>query len=97
MPTRSGRRRSSRYDGLVVRVEFFIEPFAEGRPGPHVLAAVAAAEQRGLTVEFGPFGSSCDVAATEVGAVVAAVVDAAVANGASDVHVTVTAAGSGTE
>lgn len=73
-------------------MEFFVEPFVEGRPGPHVLAAVAAAEQRGLRVEFGPFGSSCDVEAGEVGALVAAVVDAAVTNGASDVHITVTAA-----
>ena len=80
----------------MVRVEFFVEPFVEGRPGPHVLAAVAAAEARGLRVEFGPFGSSCDIDPTEVGAigaVVAAVVDAAVANGASDVHITVTTIG----
>jgi uncharacterized protein YqgV (UPF0045/DUF77 family) len=41
-----------------VRVEFTVEPFVAGAPGPHVLAAVSAAEARGLTVEFGPFGSS---------------------------------------
>jgi len=41
-----------------VRVEFTVEPFVAGAPGPHVLAAVHAAEARGLTVEFGPFGSS---------------------------------------
>jgi uncharacterized protein YqgV (UPF0045/DUF77 family) len=41
-----------------VRVEFTVEPFVAGAPGPHVLAAVEAAEAGGLTVEFGPFGSS---------------------------------------
>ena len=43
---------------MEVRVEFTVEPFVPGAPGPHVLAAVDAAEARGLTVEFGPFGSS---------------------------------------
>jgi uncharacterized protein YqgV (UPF0045/DUF77 family) len=40
------------------RVEFTVEPFVAGAPGPHVLAAVDAAEASGLSVEFGPFGSS---------------------------------------
>ena len=39
-------------------VEFTIEPFVEGEPGPHVRAAVDAARQSGLTVDFGPFGTS---------------------------------------
>ena len=39
-------------------VEFTIEPFVEGEPGPHVRAAVAAAERSGLSVDFGPFGTS---------------------------------------
>lgn len=43
---------------MVLVVEFTIEPFVEGEPGPHVRAAVEAAEQAGLTVDFGPFGSS---------------------------------------
>jgi uncharacterized protein YqgV (UPF0045/DUF77 family) len=41
----------------VLRAEFTVEPFVEGQPGPHVLAAVAAVEARGFTVEFGPFAS----------------------------------------
>ena len=40
-----------------VHVEFFVEPFAEGSPGPHVLAAVEAARAAGLSVELGPFAS----------------------------------------
>ena len=39
-------------------VEFTIEPFVEGKPGPHVRAAVEAAEQSGLVVDFGPFGTT---------------------------------------
>ena len=39
-------------------VEFTIEPFVEGVPGPHVRAAVEAAERSGVTVDFGPFGTT---------------------------------------
>ena len=39
-------------------VEFTIEPFVEGEPGPHVRAAVEAAELAGVTVDFGPFGTA---------------------------------------
>jgi len=43
---------------MTLQVEFTVEPFVEGSPGPHVRAAVAAAEVAGLNVEFGPFGTS---------------------------------------
>lgn len=43
---------------MALVVEFTIEPFVEGDPGPHVRAAVEAAERSGLTVDFGPFGTS---------------------------------------
>ena len=68
-------------------VEFTIEPFVEGRPGSHVTAAVAAVEARGLVVEIGPFGSSVVVELGDVGAVVGALSDAAMANGATHVSV----------
>ena len=68
-------------------VEFTIEPFVEGRPGPHVTAAIAAAEVRGLDVEVGPFGSSVVVDLAEVGSVIGAISDAAMANGATHVSV----------
>ena len=82
-------RRAGRagYHGAVLRVEFTIEPFVEGQPGPHVLSGVAAAEAMGVAVEFGPFGSTCTVAPGQAGAVLGAIVDAAVANGASNVTV----------
>lgn len=74
----------------MLTLEFTIEPFVEGLPGPHVLEAVAAAEALGCTVEFGPFGSSCTMPASLAGKVAAAVIGAAFANGAT--HVTLTAA-----
>ncbi|MEO1062497.1 MAG: hypothetical protein AAFZ07_13855 [Actinomycetota bacterium] len=42
---------------MTVRIEFTVEPFDDGRPGPHVEAAIAAA--RSVSgVEVGPFGTS---------------------------------------
>ncbi|HEX7132869.1 MAG TPA: thiamine-binding protein [Iamia sp.] len=38
-------------------LEFTVEPFAEGAPGPHVQAALDAADGQDLEVEFGPFGT----------------------------------------
>lgn len=68
-------------------VEFTIEPFVEGRPGPHVTAAVAAAEARGAEVDVGPFGSSFTVDPAIVGDLVGAVTTAAFEHGATHVSV----------
>jgi hypothetical protein len=69
----------------VLLLEFTIEPFVEGQPGPHVTSAIEAAQSLGYEIEFGPFGSSCSVPAAEAGQVARAVVDAAFANGATHV------------
>ncbi len=42
----------------IVHIEFFVEPFSEGSPGPHVAAAIAAFERLGVTTEVGPFGTT---------------------------------------
>ena len=42
----------------IVHIEFFVEPFSEGSPGPHVAAAVAAFEDLGITTEVGPFATT---------------------------------------
>lgn len=68
-------------------VEFTIEPFVEGLPGPHVIAAIDAIRSRDVDVEIGPFGSSCSVEPGEVGALVGSFTDAALANGATHVSV----------
>jgi hypothetical protein len=69
----------------VLLLEFTIEPFVEGQPGPHVTSAIDAAQTLGYDIDFGPFGSSCSVPAAQAGEVARAVVDAAFANGATHV------------
>ncbi len=68
-------------------MEFTVEPFVEGDPGPHVTAPADAARTLGFEIEVGPFGSNCEVTDDRVGEVVGAIVQAAVSNGAT--HVTV--------
>jgi hypothetical protein len=72
-----------------VRIEFLVEPFAEGRPGPHVQAGIDAALGRGLEPEVGPFGTSVVVGPEAAGDVIRDVVDAALANGATRVAIQV--------
>ena len=67
-------------------LEFTVEPFVEGHPGPHVTAAVEAVQGAGGSVEFGPFGSTCTAPSDTMPVVIAELVRAAFANGAS--HVT---------
>jgi len=71
----------------VAYVEFTIEPFVEGQPGPHVTAAIDAARAHQVDVEVGPFGSSCSVDLPDVGSLVGAISDAAFANGATHISV----------
>jgi len=71
----------------VIRVEFTVEPFVEGQPGPHVLAAVEAARGAGVTVEFGPFASEFEADDRVAFAAVSALVESAYANGATHVNI----------
>ena len=70
----------------MLQLEFTVEPFVEGHPGPHVTAAVRAAEAAGGAVEFGPFGSTCSASDENMPGVIAELVRAAFEHGAS--HVT---------
>jgi hypothetical protein len=72
-------------------IEFIVEPFVDGNPGPHVRAAVDAATAAGAVVDFGPFGSTARVAAESTPDVVAAIARAAFANGAT--HLTINISG----
>jgi len=72
-----------------LRVEFTVEPFVAGAPGPHVLAAVDAAAAHGLTIEFGPFGSSGEGDDATVLPAVEAALRAALGAGATRVSVQV--------
>jgi uncharacterized protein YqgV (UPF0045/DUF77 family) len=70
---------------MTLQLEFTVEPFVEGAPGPHVQAAVGAAEAAGLAVEFGPFGTAASGDDPAVLAAVEAIVRAAVDAGATRV------------
>jgi uncharacterized protein YqgV (UPF0045/DUF77 family) len=64
-------------------VEFTVEPFHDGAPGPHVTAALDAAKEAGLDVEFGPFGTSVRGEEDDVLAAIGPIARAAIAAGAS--------------
>ena len=70
----------------MLRVEFTIEPFVEGQPGRHVLAAVEAVKGLGADVEFGPFGTEFVADDSIAAAGVSALIAAAYANGATHVN-----------
>ena len=72
------------------RVEFVIEPFTDGEPGPHVTAGIGAIEAQGLTVTMGPFGSTVEGESSVVAHAIGSMVQAAVADGAARVLVEVT-------
>ena len=73
----------------VVVIEFTVEPFSEGSPGAHVLAAVEAVRTFGVEPAMGPFATSVSLDRTQAGALTRAVVDAALAAGATRVNTTV--------
>ena len=72
-----------------VELEFMVEPFNEGAPGPHVLAAIAAAEAAGAAVEMGPFGSVATVSSGAVAELGRVIIDAALAAGARRISISV--------
>lgn len=74
------------------RIEFTIEPFVEGMPGRHVLAPVEAAAAFGVSVEFGPFGSGCESTPDQTPGLLAAIVEAALSNGATHINIDVSVA-----
>lgn len=70
---------------MTLHAEFTVEPFVEGAPGPHVQAAVDAARAAGVTVDFGPFGTSMTGDDAAVLTAIDAVLAAALAAGATRV------------
>lgn len=72
-----------------VRVEFTVEPFVEGSPGAHVTAAIDAVRTAGLPVDVGPFATTTTGSAGEIADAVRALVDAALAQGATRINVQV--------
>ena len=74
-------------------MEFTIEPFVDGEPGPHVLAAIEEIRAAGLDHEMGPFGTTVRGEAPAVIAAVARALDSAVAAGATRVSLQLTTPG----
>ena len=75
--------------------EFTIEPFEPAAPGPHVQAAIdaantAAAASGEVVVDVGPFGTSIEGPTETVLAIVASVNEAAIGHGATRVSMQLT-------
>jgi uncharacterized protein YqgV (UPF0045/DUF77 family) len=68
-------------------VEFLIEPFSEGTPGPHVEAALSAFAERKIAVEMGPFANTAEGPIDDVTAAMADAFKRAVEAGATSVRV----------
>jgi uncharacterized protein YqgV (UPF0045/DUF77 family) len=77
---------------MALVVEFTVEPFIEGSPGPHVQAAVDAARAAGVQVDFGPFGTTVEGDDARVLDAVDAIVRAAVAAGGTRLSLQLTRA-----
>lgn len=69
----------------MVRVEFTVEPFVDGQPGDHVIAAWQAVAAHGASLDNGPFSSETTIPAVSVPEVVADLVRAALSHGATRV------------
>ena len=76
-------------DGVALRLEYTVEPFVEGDPGPHVQAALDAGRGDDLAVEFGPFGTTVEGEDRAVLAAAGRILDAALGAGASRVSLMV--------
>ena len=75
---------------MTTTAEVALAPFVAGAPGPHVQAAIAVAEEAGLEVEVGPFGTSVTGETPAVVSTVDAVLRAAVEHGATRVSLQLT-------
>jgi len=73
-----------------ITAEFTVEPFVEGAPGPHVLAAIQVAESAGLAVDVGPFGTTVVGESALVLSTVDGLVRAAIDSGATRVSLQLT-------
>ena len=72
-----------------VELEFLVEPFKEGDPGPHVTAALEAVRSTGLQTEMGAFATTAQGDATTVATAVHDLILAAVNEGASRLQIQV--------
>ncbi len=74
---------------MLVRLEFTVEPFREGGPGPHVLAAVQAVRDAGLEPIDGPFGTSVQAEEDRIHPLLGSISAAASRAGATGLRISV--------
>lgn len=74
-----------------VRVEFTVEPFRAGHPGPHVQAALTAVRRLGHDVEVGPFGNAVEVDRASAAGLIEALTAGALDHGATGLSLQVSA------
>lgn len=72
------------------RLEFLVEPFTEGRPGPHVLGPLASLRGGGIEVNQGPFGNTVEGDRRTVTAATLTIVESALEKGASRILINLT-------
>ncbi|MGH9296070.1 MAG: thiamine-binding protein [Acidimicrobiales bacterium] len=80
---------------MTLELEFTVEPFEPGAPGPHVKAAQAVAAEAGGELAVGPFGTSLRGEDEQVIDAVGSVVRAAIGAGATRVTLQVRRDGGG--
>lgn len=69
------------------QLEFLVEPFAEGNPGPHVLGPLASLRRHGIEVSQGPFGNTVEGDRRTIATAVLTILESAFDNGASRILV----------
>ncbi|CAN5525880.1 hypothetical protein BH24ACT5_BH24ACT5_19740 [soil metagenome] len=72
-----------------LQVEFLVEPFREGEPGAHVVAAIDALRDAGLSVDVGALSSTATGPVDAVASGIAEMVRASIAAGAQRLHLQV--------
>ena len=70
-------------DDRVCHLEFLVEPFTEGNPGPHVLEPLRSLRRQGIEVNQGPFGNSLVGDRSTVAAAILTILEGAFDRGAS--------------
>ena len=72
------------------RLEFLVEPFTEGKPGPHVLGPLRSLRQRGIEVNQGPFGNTVEGDRAIITTAILTILDGALDKGASRILINLT-------
>jgi len=69
------------------RVEFTVEPFVDGAPGPHVTAALDAVRGAGFLPDIGPFSTTIEGSTTAVADAAGKLIEAATRAGATRISI----------